>query len=207
MELKRRDWVLTQESFDRLLAYLDADRDRAGEMYEKIRLKLTKFFRWHGCALPDEYVDRTINRVARRIHEGASLHVSNPYLYFHGVALNVLREYWRTPGREHRPLESLPPAQAPAEHPGTRAMEAAQQATTEQRLVCLKRCLGSQAAENRRLLTEYLRDAPIRTIEHRKRMADALEIPLSALRVRVFRIRSVVRDCVRRCEMKPERPH
>ena len=207
MELKRRDWVLTQESFDRLLAYLDADRDRAGEMYEKIRLKLTKFFRWHGCALPDEYVDRTINRVARRIHEGASLHVSNPYLYFHGVALNVLREYWRTPGRNRQPLESLPPAQAPVEHPGTQAMEAAQQAATERRLVCLKRCLGSQAAESRRLLTEYLRDTPIRTIEHRKRMAEALEIPLSALRVRVFRIRSVVRDCVRCCEMKPERPH
>lgn len=207
MALKRREWVLTQESFDRLLAYLDADRDRAGEQYEKIRLKLTKFFRWHGCPVPDEYVDRTINRVARRIHEGASLHVSNPYLYFHGVALNVLREYWRTPGRDEHPLESLPPAQAPAEHPETRATEEGQQAATERRLVCLKRCLGSAEPEHRRLLTEYLRDAPGRTIDHRKRMAGALNIPLNALRVRVFRIRSVVRDCVRRCEMKAERPH
>ena len=207
MELKRRDWVLTQEAFDRLLTYLDADRDRAGEQYERIRLKLEKFFRWRGCAPPDEYVDRTINRVARRILEGALLHVSHPYLYFHGVALNVLKEYWRAPGREERPLESLTPAQRPWEDPAAREADDTHRASTERRLGCLKSCLARLAADDRRLVIEYLTDPPGRTIDHRKRMAEALGIGLNALRVRVFRVRSGVRDCVRGCEMKPESPH
>jgi hypothetical protein len=33
-------WVLTREAFERLLAWLDPDRERAGQKYEKIRQKL-----------------------------------------------------------------------------------------------------------------------------------------------------------------------
>ena len=40
------EWVLTQAAFDGLLAMLDSDRDKAGEKYEFIRLKLLKYFQW-----------------------------------------------------------------------------------------------------------------------------------------------------------------
>src|SRR4029453_5040025 len=94
---RKKEWVLTEDAFEKLLAQLDADRERAGEKYERIRHKLIKFFEWRGGASPEEYADRSIDRVARRVYEGAELRVSDPYLYFHGVALKVLKEHWREP--------------------------------------------------------------------------------------------------------------
>ena len=40
----RRKWVLTQESFDNLLASLGDDRESAGERYLEIRSNLIRFF-------------------------------------------------------------------------------------------------------------------------------------------------------------------
>jgi hypothetical protein len=66
----KKQWVITQDSFDKLLALLDPDRERAGEQYEKIRRKLVKHFLKRRCAHADECVDETFNRVAQKIFEG-----------------------------------------------------------------------------------------------------------------------------------------
>ena len=94
-------WSMTQKAFDLLLAQLDSDRDAAGERYQRIRDKLISFFRWRGCATAEEYADRTIDRAARRLEEGAEITARDPYLYFHGVALNVLREHWKKAQKEN----------------------------------------------------------------------------------------------------------
>ena len=44
----KKGWVLTQELFDTLLDWLDPDRERAGQKYETIRLKLIKIFTSRG---------------------------------------------------------------------------------------------------------------------------------------------------------------
>ncbi|HEY7785163.1 MAG TPA: hypothetical protein VIB00_10575, partial [Pyrinomonadaceae bacterium] len=59
-----KDWVLTQESFDALLHWLDPQRDRAGLRYEEIRRSLIKIFACRGCAEPEDLADETINRVS-----------------------------------------------------------------------------------------------------------------------------------------------
>ncbi|HEX4946430.1 MAG TPA: hypothetical protein VFZ34_07205, partial [Blastocatellia bacterium] len=69
----KKDWVMTPEAFDLMLMQLDADREQAGEKYELIRQKLTKFFQWRGCPSPEDYTDRTIDRVALRLWEGAEV--------------------------------------------------------------------------------------------------------------------------------------
>src|SRR5262249_48299471 len=46
---QRKGRVITREAFDRMLAELHPDIDRAGEQYEKIRQKLVKLFEWRGC--------------------------------------------------------------------------------------------------------------------------------------------------------------
>jgi len=43
---------LTAQALDALLALLDSDRDRAGEKYEEIRLRLTRYFEWAGAQAP-----------------------------------------------------------------------------------------------------------------------------------------------------------
>ena len=105
MEVTRRDacderrvhrmvkpWVPTQDALDKLLAWLDPDRDTAGEKYEHIRRVLTRFFERQACARADERVDKTINVVTRRIAEGLEVRSPDPSSFFLGVAKNVYLE-------------------------------------------------------------------------------------------------------------------
>src|SRR5215472_9175796 len=91
----KKEWDLTEQSFRALLEFLDPDRHLAAERYQKIREKLVRFFEWKGCIPGEDYADETIDRVARRLEEGIDQRPENPYLFFHGVALNVVRERWR----------------------------------------------------------------------------------------------------------------
>jgi hypothetical protein len=45
----KKGWVLTQELFDTLLGWLDPDRERAGDKYETVRIRLIKVFTCRGC--------------------------------------------------------------------------------------------------------------------------------------------------------------
>ncbi len=66
-------WELTASALERLLARLDPDATRAAEAYEALRLSLTRFFDWRGAHFPDECADETMNRLARRLDEGAAV--------------------------------------------------------------------------------------------------------------------------------------
>jgi DNA-directed RNA polymerase specialized sigma24 family protein len=188
---RRKDWTLAQESFDRLLSLLDPDRDRAGLQYERLRQRLTKFFEWRGCAIPDEYVDKTLDRVAARIGEGTELR--DPYAYCHAVALNLLHEYRREPSSGWQSLSGdaerdVPPAPAPV--PVSSANPDA-----EQRLECLDRCLQTLAPETRELLFKYHEQRG----RARQQLADQLGVPVNALRIRMFRARVALEACVVAC--------
>src|SRR5690349_936986 len=95
---------LTEQSFSRLLLFLDPDRQRAAERYEKVREKLTRLFEWRGCIPGADYADETFDRVAKRLAEGLDTQPQDPYLYFHGVALNLVRERWKKAEREALPM-------------------------------------------------------------------------------------------------------
>jgi DNA-directed RNA polymerase specialized sigma24 family protein len=84
---------LTQERFDDLLKWLNNDRDRAGQIYEEIRNSLIKGFCAHGCTVPDELADETINRVAIKLPEFAGDYVGAPVRYFRRVAHYVHLEH------------------------------------------------------------------------------------------------------------------
>src|SRR3990170_2001633 len=89
----RKEWALTQEAFDGLLAWLDSDTQAAARKYEQIRRGLIRFFHVRRCVTPDDLADQVIDRVARRLGEGAEVYAADPYYYFQGVALRVFREY------------------------------------------------------------------------------------------------------------------
>lgn len=193
-------WALTQAAFDRLLVTLHPDREQAGRIYERVREKLTSFFRWRGCAAPDDYVDETIDRVARKVSEGAEIHARDPYLYFHGVALNVLREHWKKVERHGvKPLDDLPLSESPVTDP---LAEKERQDTHEQRelrLECLDHCVGSLPRQQLEIVTEYHRESGGTKIAQRNDLAKRLGVPLNALRIRVFRIRGELEECVGQC--------
>jgi len=195
-------WTLDAPAFESLLAALHSDRARAADRYEGLRARLLKFFQWRGCAQPQELTDATIDRVARRLAEGAAITAADPYQYFHGVALNVLKEHWRAPDRAHEPLDGLGPRPSTAEDPAVRMRADEERNERERRLECLEQCLNALAPESRSLVSRYHLGAGAGRIDTRRELASALGIPLNALRIRAFRLRQTLERCVVACSAK-----
>jgi DNA-directed RNA polymerase specialized sigma24 family protein len=194
----KKNWVVTQAAFDRLLAQLDPDRESAGRRYEEIRHKLAKFFQWRGCLTPEEYADRTIDIVARRIDEGAPINAGNPYLFFHGVALNVLREHWKEAQKaEMKPLDETPEMQI--QNAQKQVEPEADKAENEHRLECLEECVQKLPAQQLLLITQYHQGEGGAKIARRNELARQLNIPLNALRIRAYRIRGELENCITEC--------
>jgi DNA-directed RNA polymerase specialized sigma24 family protein len=177
-----KEWVLTQESFDKLLAWLDPDRDQAGKKYEEIRRRLIKIFTCRGCTEADSLADETINRVTRKVQALAESYVGDPALYFYGVAHKVHLEYLR-----RKPPPPPPPAQA--EHSDE----------VEEEYDCLEQCMGRLTPDNRELVLQYYQEEKQAKIDHRKLLAERLGIALNALRIRAYRIRASLQQCVQDC--------
>ena len=89
------DPPITQEAFDRLLSWLDPDRDRARERYEMIRRKLIVFFASRGGDSPEEMADECINRVMKKLPEIEQQYTGSPGNYFLGVAKVIAWEWQR----------------------------------------------------------------------------------------------------------------
>ena len=196
----KRDWSMTQASFDLLLAQLDRDRESAGEKYQNVRNKLMNFFRWRGCAMPEDYADRTIDVVARRIGEGAEITARDPYLYFHGVAVNVLREHWKKAERQNTgSLEQLPSRQTPSEDPHEKREQETEALHNEVRLGCLDGCVNALPKLHLDLITQYHQGQGGDRIARRNALATSLGIPLNALRIRAYRLRGDLEKCVVNC--------
>ena len=83
----KKDLALTQESFDKLLAWLDADREQAGQKYEEIRRELIRYFLIRGYYNEaEELADETINRAAQKIDAMAEMYERDRMHYFYAVA-------------------------------------------------------------------------------------------------------------------------
>jgi len=196
---QKKGWVITREAFDRMLAELHPDSERAGEQYEKIRQKLVKLFEWRGCAHAEECADETFNRVAQKVCEGTSIWVDDPYSYFHGVALNVLREYWRSAEQTAKTLEEAAEIQGNLVDPEDLLLRETEQREKERLIECLNRCLQELPPESLHLITIYHQGGEALNKARRKELARSLGIPLNALRIRAYRIRAVIEECVKNC--------
>jgi DNA-directed RNA polymerase specialized sigma24 family protein len=172
---------LTKEALDRLLHWLDRDRDRAGHRYEQIRSGLIKVFLCRGSVDPEELADETINRVARKVHEISESYVGDPALYFYGVAKMVYLEYSR-----RKPVApNFPPPDAAEE--------------ADLRYECLERCIQTLSAKNRDLILAYYEHETGAKIDRRKELADQMGITANALWIRAHRIKKDLQNCVNQC--------
>lgn len=172
---------VTQTAFESLLMWLDADRDRAGEKYEQIRRRLIKVFTCRGRHDAEELADETINRVTLKAPELSKEYVGDPGLYFYGVAQKVFLESVRKP--------PIPPQPAAAREPSE----------LEREYECLDSCIEQLSPDSRALVLDYYREDGRAKIERRKELAGRMGIALNALRIRAFRIRATLQQCVQEC--------
>ncbi len=163
-----------------LIRRLADDRETAGGLYEELRQRLIRYFRWERCAEPEDLADETLNRVARKLSDGEPIdHVER---YCAGVARLLLRETaTRLRRRELAMKKMIPPETEAAED--ARAM------------ACLERCLEKLDADHRQLILGYY--GGTRQIEQRKELAEERGLGLNALRNRALRIRERLEECVR----------
>ena len=184
----KKEWVLTKEALDNFLARLDVDRDRAGQKYEGVRLKLLRYFQWCGAVAPDVEADETINRVARKIEEGENVYNLNAYIY--GVARLVNAESLKIRTRNQQIGDEVHEIEAPGLDDDPDAA---------QRRGCLDRCLQCLPERSREIVIGYYQFDKGEKIDHRKQLAAKLGMTLNALRIAAHRIRVNLESCVREC--------
>lgn len=181
-------WSLTPEAFDKLLHCFSPDRDEAGVQYEVARRKVVRFFEWRGIAPAEEYADESLNRVARRIDEGQK--IDKPMAYIFGVARVILKEALKE--RDRAPI-ALDDAPAGLRHKAPEIID------PDARQLCFDHCLEALGSESRDLILSYYEGQGRAKIEHRQKVADKLQIPLNALRIRVHRIKRTLETCIAKC--------
>jgi DNA-directed RNA polymerase specialized sigma24 family protein len=177
---------VTRDAFDKLLAFLDPDPERAGESYERYRRKLVRFFEWERCECPEDNADEAINRVAKRIGDGEAIQDLNRYIF--GVAHLILLEDLKVRKRKQAMREEL-----------ERLHRSPVRSEDHSAAGCLRSCLEAIAPESRNLILRYYEGEQQRRIRNRAELARELGIPLNALRNRALRLRARLETCIARC--------
>jgi DNA-directed RNA polymerase specialized sigma24 family protein len=181
---------MTQDEFDRLLAWLNDDPEQAGRKYEDIRQSLIKIFNWRGCIEAESLADEAINRVAARVHELEEGYVGDRAYYFYGVAKKLIYE-----------CRHYMKAQVPLDEAAASIITAPVVDEDEAELEheCLSHCIGKLDAASRELIMAYYSLDRGDKIEGRKVLAQRFDISINNLRVKVYRIRAVLEKCMRKC--------
>lgn len=175
---------INPEAFEKMLAWLDTDRDNAGCKYEAIRLRLIKVFNYRGCFESEELADKTIDRVVKKIDAIAETYQGNPAFYFLNVANKIYLEESRKPVSVELP-ENL----ASTENEDDFRPE----------YECLKKCLTTLSAEQREFILEYYEKSKKAKIDSHKLLAQNIGIELGNLHTRAFRLRGKLQKCVLQC--------
>ena len=186
---------LTQEEFEKFLARLDSDAERAAEGYELLRRKLVKLFERKKCLAPEDLADETIDRVAKRLEKEEIRDIAS---FAHGVALNVCMEFYRTRGRmfsihdRNADEDSLVGTPDPER-------DIVDEIQNARALGCLQKCLRRLPPTHHQWILEYYQGEKQSKIRQRQDMANRRGISIAALRNEANGIREKLRKCFMKC--------
>lgn len=192
----KRKRLLTQEEFDRLLAWLEHDREAAGLKYEKIRTMLINRFRRLNCDEPEQRANETIDRVGHILPRVIEKYKGAREPYFYSVAFRIYQEYLDQlvpvgPLPETDLLDGTTPS--PQESIEDEEDDAQKRVLDE----CLSHCLTKLDEKERYLIREYYRGDKQEKIRRRKELAEEIDVEPPYLRVMTRRIREKLKKCIR----------
>lgn len=178
----KRERSPTPEEFEKLLAWLNSDPEEAGRMFNLVHSRLVKVFASRGCVDAESLADEVTNRVAVRIDKVVTSY-SDPLRCCVGFVEFVHQEYQR---EEQKRLTVIEP-----EHRSTEELEKEDQ--------CLTQCLGKLPEAERNLLELYFQGEKRVRINRRKQLAVELMLTANALRIRAFKLRKEMHQCLVTC--------
>ena len=173
----------TSEDFEKLLAWLDHERDEAGGKLEQIQSRLIKVFASRGCIDSASLADEVINRVAVRI-DSVRQNYDDPLRCCLGFVGNVHLEYLR----EQQKIANLD--QLPDPRPSE---------VLEKEDQCLTQCMNTLTEPDRDFFARYFRGEKRARINSRKKLASELTLTTNALRVRAYKLRKRLHRCLVEC--------
>ena len=191
-----RDSEIPPESFEEILAWLNPDRDVAATMYVQLRQDLGKMFLWGRCSDPEGMTDEAFDRVAKKVHDVRPGYEGDPRLYFRAVANNLIKEN----NKKIKTQLSIEGIDLPEPQ-----VTEAEDETTAQIEECLQACLQKLSGDKRELILGYYAKEKQAKIDYRNDLAQKFGITVETLRVRVFRIRESLAECIRRCLKRKEK--
>lgn len=192
---RKKNRALTQVEFDRLLAWLDPDIERAGQRYEKIRSVLIARFRRLNCVEPEARANETIDRVAQTLPKVIADYKGDPEPYFYSIAYYIYWEYLKLPVAEPLPEFDLPDGNAASPHMSLDEDESEDEALD----ACLSHCLSHLNEDDRYLILAYYTGERQEKIRRRKELAQKFLVTPVYLRVLVRRIRVKLKKCILDC--------
>ena len=180
----KKNWTITQESFDLLLNWLDKDAEKAGQKYQQIRERLIKMFISRGFSDAEDLADEVFNRVISKIETLAPNYSGETSAYFYGVASKVVLEARRR--KELFLNEATIKSTVVDDQPNAK-------------LDCLDNCLKKLPDFQHKLILNYYEVEKAAKIIERQALAEKLKLNLNSLRVQVCRIRITLKSCIEKC--------
>jgi RNA polymerase sigma factor (sigma-70 family) len=195
----KKDWELSPDAFRQLLQWVDEGTDSGGQKYLELRRRLVSFFDRKNCQSPDDLVDETLNRVARRLKEENAITDTTPAQYSYIVARFVFLEYLRRTESRSVRLDDVSRLDAPSGEIVAGIDSQVSREENERLLECLDRCLDRLEPENRDLIMHYYRGEQRAKIENRRALAERSGLTINALSIRACRVRGRLEACVNEC--------
>lgn len=171
--------MIDQTAFERLLFWLNPDREQAALKYEAVRRRLIEIFASRGFSDAERLADDTIDRVISKVEKVSDGWVGDPAYFFLGVARKIMLE-------KSKPPPTVQPPPLPDD-------EESERREREDR--CLEMCLGLLSQEDRKLLLEYIDGKK----KERREQAERLKLTPNALRIRVHQSKKTIRPCIEEC--------
>ena len=179
----KRERDPTPEEFEKLLAWLDSDPDKAACQYTLLQGRLIKVFAARGCGDPETLAQEVLNRVCVRI-DTVRQNYPDPQRCCLGFVDNVHREYLR---EEQMKNKAVPP---PEPRPAVELQKEDD---------CLEQCLNTLSPEDRDVFERYFKGEKRVRIESRKTLAAELKKTSNALRIQAFKLRKEMNKCLLNC--------
>ena len=172
---------MTEESLKILLENLSSNMDEAAVGYTNLRNSLVRFFQLKGDADADEAADATLDRVALKLSQNTE--IDNLTKYSFGVARLILLERLRITAKNKKAHDGF--------YDKNIRDEAADYSI-------YRECFGKLEQSEKEILKNYFAEMQSSAlIIYREKLSVKYGISLNNLRLKVFRLRKRLDDCLK----------